>query len=217
MLRVALWTLACCIIAALAFLIATIRVVDSQPGAELPPVLRPAAAPPLAVPSAPPGGVAAPTGYTSERPAAPLLVPVAGVDPVALASNWGDERGDGTRTHQGLDIMAPANTPVIAVANGPVEKLFLSQGGGGISLYQRSADGRWIYYYAHLAGYAPGMVEGQYLSGGEILGYVGDTGNAGPGNFHLHFGVALLAPGERWHQGIPVDPYPLLAGSRAGR
>ena len=201
--RIALWVLAGCAAAFVAFLAATVRVVEpstatAQPGA------------PRRTPAAPQTPVAVGHGPG-------LIVPVYGVSASALRGNWGDARGGGARTHQGLDIMASANTPVVAAADGRVEKLFYSNGGGGITLYQRSSDGGWIYYYAHLAGYAGGVVEGKTVRAGETLGYVGDTGNAGAGNYHLHFGVARMARGERWHQGIPVDPYPLLAGSRASR
>jgi murein DD-endopeptidase MepM/ murein hydrolase activator NlpD len=202
-LRIALWVAGGCAVAVVAFLAATIRVVEPSTATVQPPPeppLPPAVAPMVVV-----------------AHDASLLVPVAGVARASLRSNWGEPRGDGTRAHQGLDIMAPANTPVIAAADGRVEKLFYSNGGGGITLYQRSADGGWIYYYAHLAGYAPGIVEGRVLRAGEVLGYVGDTGNSGAGNYHLHFGVNRMAPGERWHQGTPVDPYPLLAGSRVDR
>ena len=78
-------------------------------------------------------------------------------------------------------------------------------------------SGGWIYYYAHLAGYAPGVHEGQVVKAGDPLGYVGDTGNAGAGNYHLHFGLSRTAPGKRWYQGQDVDPYPLLAGKPAPR
>lgn len=192
-LRIVLWVVGGCAAALIAFLAATIRVVE--PGA--------ADAQPASLPVQPPPQVG-----LVDVPG--LIVPVQGVRRNQLRSNWGEARGGGTRAHQGLDIMAPANTPVIAAADGRVEKLFYSNGGGGITLYQRSADGGWIYYYAHLAGYAPGIAEGRSLRAGDVLGYVGDTGNAGTGNYHLHFGVSRMAPNERWHQGTPVDPYPLL-------
>ncbi|UUL83293.1 M23 family metallopeptidase [Sphingomonas qomolangmaensis] len=146
-----------------------------------------------------------------------LTVPVAGVPRAAIASSWGDPRGDGTRAHRGHDIMAPRGTPVLAAADGVIEKLFESGGGGGTTLYVRSLDSRWSYYYAHLAGYAPGIREGFAVRAGDVLGYVGDTGNAGPGNYHLHFGMHLMQPGDDWHQGRAVDPTPLLAGTAAAR
>jgi peptidoglycan LD-endopeptidase LytH len=141
-----------------------------------------------------------------------LTVPVAGIERSAIASSWGDPRGGGTRLHRGNDILAPGGTPVIAAAEGIVEKLYWSAGGGGNTLYVRSPDGRWSYYYAHLAGYAPGMAEGAWVRAGQPIGYVGDTGNAGTGNTHLHFGMSVMAPGDRWWQGRAVDPTPLLAG-----
>ena len=144
-----------------------------------------------------------------------LVVPVAGVRRSALVSNWGDARGGGARTHHGLDIMAPSGTPVIAAAAGTVEKLYES-GLGGTTLYVRSPDRLWTYYYAHLAGYAAGIREGQHVAAGETIGYVGDTGDAGAGNYHLHFSTTRMRPEQRWYQGEDVDPYPMLAGGGAG-
>ena len=148
--------------------------------------------------------------------AATIGMPVAGVSADQIADSWGDSRGDGTRVHQAIDIPAPGGTPVLAAAPGQVEKLFESAA-GGTTLYVRSPGREWIYYYAHLAGYAPGIREGSPVQRGTLLGFVGDTGNAGAGNTHLHFAVNRMAPGERWHQGTPVNPYPLLAGSALRR
>lgn len=147
---------------------------------------------------------------------AAIAIPVAGVTADQIADTWGDSRGDGTRSHQAIDIPAPGGTLVIAAAPGQVEKLFNSAA-GGTTLYVRSPDRAWTYYYAHLAGYAPGIREGSSVTRGTVLGYVGDTGNAGAGNTHLHFGVSRMAPGDRWHAGTPVNPYPLLAGSALRR
>jgi len=145
-----------------------------------------------------------------------LRVPVVGIRRSAIGGSWGDARDGGDRPHHGTDIMAPGGTPVVAAATGRVEKLFHSDA-GGVTAYVRSADRRWSYYYAHLAGYAPGLAEGQAVRAGDPIGFVGDTGNAGAGNTHLHFGVSRMAPGDRWSDGEPVDPYPLLAGSAADR
>ena len=145
----------------------------------------------------------------------PLIVPVAGIARDALTDTWGQSRADGARAHQGIDIIAPEGTPVLAVAAGTVERLFDSSAGGH-TLYIRSTDHRWSYYYAHLAGYADGIAAGRAVRGGETIGYVGDTGNAGTGNFHLHFGLSRMGEGDGWWQGEPVNPYPLLVG-RAGR
>ncbi|WP_315761066.1 M23 family metallopeptidase [Sphingomonas sp. Y38-1Y] len=143
-----------------------------------------------------------------------LTVPVAGIERSAIASSWGDPRGGGARLHRGNDIMAPGGTPVLAAADGVVEKVFWSAGGGGNTLYVRSPDGRWTYYYAHLAAYAPGIEEGTRVRAGQPIAAVGDTGNAGPGNTHLHFGLSAMAPGQRWWEGRAVDPTPLLTGKR---
>lgn len=163
----------------------------------------------VAVPTPPP----APPGERIRWHGGLLTVPVAGVARSAIASSWGDPRGGGTRLHRGNDILAPGGTPVLAAADGVVEKVFFSNGGGGNTLYVRSPDGRWSYYYAHLAGYAPGIAEGMRVHAGQPIATVGDTGNAGPGNTHLHFGLSAMAPGERWYQGRAVDPTPLLTGA----
>jgi murein DD-endopeptidase MepM/ murein hydrolase activator NlpD len=155
-------------------------------------------------------------GEPSARDDAPLAVPVAGVRRAAIVDSWMDPRGGGSRGHHGTDIPAAAGTPVIAAAPGTVEKLFQSNL-GGTTAYIRSPDRRWIYYYAHLAGYAPGLHEGQQVRTGQPIGYVGDTGDAGAGNYHLHFGLQRMQPGERWHQGEDVNPFPLLAGRARGR
>ena len=141
-----------------------------------------------------------------------LVVPVAGVRPEQLRDTYSQARAGGARVHDAIDIMAPRGTPVLTAADGVVERLFFSRGGGGISAYVRSPDRRWIYYYAHLDGYAPGLSEGQRLRRGDPIGTVGSTGNANPAAPHLHFAIHLMGPADRWHQGTPVNPYPLLAG-----
>ena len=139
-----------------------------------------------------------------------LQVPVAGVRREAIVDTWGQARGEG-RVHHGTDIVAPVGTPVLAAATGTVEKLFQSRL-GGTTLYERSVDRRWTFYYAHLSGYAPGLHEGQVVRAGEVIAYVGDTGDAGPGNFHLHFSAARLTPEQRWWQAQDVNAYPMLRG-----
>jgi len=141
-----------------------------------------------------------------------LAVPVAGVKPGDLVDTYTQARAGGARSHDAIDIMAATGTPVVAAASGKVEKLFFSDGGGGITAYVRSDDGRWNYYYAHLSAYAPGLREGQQLRRGDPVGYVGSTGNANPEGPHLHFAINRMNPGEKWWQGTPINPYPLLAG-----
>ena len=143
-------------------------------------------------------------------PASPggLIIPVLGVRPEQLRDTFAEARSEG-RVHDAIDIVAARGTPVIAVADGPIVKLFQSDR-GGITIYQLSTDGKFVYYYAHLERYADGLGEGHFAKQGETIAYVGDTGNASPGNYHLHFSVAEISdPKNFWH-GININPYPLL-------
>lgn len=146
-----------------------------------------------------------------------LAIPVAGLKSEQLVDTFTQARAGGARVHDAIDIMAPHGTPVVAAAPGRVEKLYTSQGGGGITAYVRSDDGRWNYYYAHLQDYARGLAEGQKVRRGTLLGHVGSTGNANPDGPHLHFAINRMSAGEAWHQGSPVNPYPLLAGKPPAR
>jgi murein DD-endopeptidase MepM/ murein hydrolase activator NlpD len=144
-----------------------------------------------------------------------LAIPVVGVKASDLVDTYDAARGSGRR-HDANDIMAPEGTPVIAAADGTIEKLFFSHGGGGITIYERATDPKWQYYYAHLSAYAPGLHEGQQVKRGQVIGRVGHTGDASPSGPHLHFAINSMGPGQRWWQGTPINPYPLLAGKRAG-
>ncbi|MFL6857907.1 MAG: M23 family metallopeptidase [Allosphingosinicella sp.] len=157
-----------------------------------------------------------------EAPRAPLAIapsglaiPVAGIKAEQLGDTFTQARSGG-RVHDAIDIMAPRGTPVVAAMPGTVEKLFFSNGGGGITAYVRSPDGLYTYYYAHLEAYAPGLREGQAVRQGDPIGRVGSTGNANPEGPHLHFAIHRMAPGEKWYQGTAINPYPLLAGKRSG-
>ena len=141
-----------------------------------------------------------------------LVIPVEGVPSSALADTFTQARAGGARPHDAIDIMAARGRPVVAAADGRVEKLFWS-GEGGRTLYQRSTDGKRIYYYAHLDSYAPGLGEGQALQRGQPIGTVGSTGNADESAPHLHFAILLVRPDEPWYGGQPINPYPLLVGS----
>lgn len=147
--------------------------------------------------------------------AAGLIIPVAGVSAEQLVDTWGQSRAGGARWHQAIDIMAPRGTPVLAARSGRIEKLFESAAGGH-TLYLRTADGRFVDYYAHLDAYAPALQEGQLVRQGQPIATVGSTGNASPDGPHLHFEVKRMYPGDRWHQGTPLNPYPLLAGTGGG-
>lgn len=146
-------------------------------------------------------------------PAAPLAMPLPGLRPDQLQDTYDDPRGD-TRRHEALDLMAPAGTPVLAVADGHVEKLFTSDQ-GGLTIYQFEPTGHYAYYYAHLQRYAPGLAEKQAVKRGEVIGYVGSSGNANPAAPHLHFAVFVLGPERQWWKGTPINPYPLLGGRPA--
>jgi murein DD-endopeptidase MepM/ murein hydrolase activator NlpD len=137
-----------------------------------------------------------------------LIVPVAGVRPDQLLDTFDDARSEG-RVHDAIDIMAPAETPVIAAADGKILKLFHSDK-GGTTIYQLSANQDLVFYYAHLSHYADGLVEGNLVKQGEVIAYVGDTGNAGPGNYHLHFSIAAVTDPKRYWEGTNINPYPLL-------
>src|SRR6476620_856254 len=137
-----------------------------------------------------------------------LIIPVAGVRADQLVDTYTASRSEG-RTHDAIDIMAPAETPVLAAADGQITKLWQSAK-GGTTIYQLSADQKIIFYYAHLAHYADGLTEGKQVRQGEVIAYVGDTGNAGPGNYHLHFSIALVSDPKRYWEGTNINPYPLL-------
>lgn len=144
------------------------------------------------------------------RPAATarLLIPVAGVRERDLEDSYGAGRSGG-RKHKGVDIFAPDGTPVLAAAGGVIVKRATSAQ-GGISLYHRDADGRTIYYYAHLQRYRAGLKEGDLVRAGDVIAYVGHTGNAPAGNPHLHFAVYTVSDPNRWWRGRDLNPYPLL-------
>jgi murein DD-endopeptidase MepM/ murein hydrolase activator NlpD len=97
----------------------------------------------------------------------------------------------------------------VATADGTVLKLFLSDK-GGVTLYELDPSERYVYYYAHLMRYAEGVVEGKQLRRGDVIAYVGDTGNAGAGNYHLHFAISKISSPRQWSGGDPINPYPLL-------
>ena len=165
-------------------------------------VVDPATGPPVAIAE---GVEVGPAG---------LAIPVQGVQAKQLTDTFTQARAGGARVHDAIDIMAAEGTPVIAATEGKVEKLFFSEGGGGITAYVRSPDQRWTYYYAHLQSYAPGLAEGQTVKQGQLIGRVGHTGNASPGGPHLHFAINQMRAGEKWWQGTPINPYPLLAGKK---
>lgn len=137
-----------------------------------------------------------------------LIIPVAGVKPENLSDTFKDSR-DGGRVHDAIDIMAPGGTPVLAAADGEIARFFDSER-GGITIYQYSHDKKLIYYYAHLQKRADNIQPGQFVKQGTVIGYVGDTGNSGAGNFHLHFAIWAIDDPKRFWEGTNINPYPLL-------
>ncbi len=137
-----------------------------------------------------------------------LVIPVSGIRPEQLIDTFGDARSEG-RLHDAIDIAAPAGTPVLAAADGRIVKLWQSER-GGTTIYQLGPNQEVIFYYAHLAGYAPGLAEGNNVRQGDVIAYVGDTGNAGTGNYHLHFSIAVVSDPKRYWEGTNINPYPLL-------
>ncbi len=155
----------------------------------------------------------APTPSVSAPPAAELddrdlLIPVEGVDAADLVESFHDRRGE-SRTHDAIDILAPMGTPVRAVEDGRIAKLFNSKA-GGITIYQFDPTQKYCYYYAHLDRYADGLRENDTVRRGQVIGYVGVSGNAPKDTPHLHFAIFKLTDEKRWWEGAPVDPYPVL-------
>jgi len=137
-----------------------------------------------------------------------LIIPVSGVKASQLLDTFADARSEG-RVHDAIDIPAAQGTPVIAAADGEIIKLFQSER-GGTTIYQLSTNKKIVYYYAHLQGYVDGLAAGKMVHQGEVIAYVGDTGNAGAGNYHLHFSIAIVSEPKRYWEGTNINPYPLL-------
>ena len=140
-----------------------------------------------------------------------LTMPVAHMKLSDIRDTFNDSRG-GKRNHEATDILAPLGTPVLAVEDGIIVKLFLSVPGGR-TIYQFDPSERYCYYYAHLDAYESRLTEGMHVRRGDVIGYVGTTGNAPPNTPHLHFGIAEIGKDKKWWGGTPLDPYPILRAS----
>jgi murein DD-endopeptidase MepM/ murein hydrolase activator NlpD len=138
-----------------------------------------------------------------------LEIPVRGVEENELYDSFDDARG--SRVHQAIDIIAERGTPVLAVEDGTVKKLFTSKG-GGLTIYQFDPAETFCYYYAHLDSYAHNVREGMSVKKGDVIGYVGSTGNASKDAPHLHFAIFRLTSERQWWKGEPINPYPILRG-----
>ena len=165
--------------------------------------------PPSAATVAAPAGPAAALAQLS---ASGLLLPVSGITAKQLTDTFTDARGEG-RSHEALDIMAARGTPVLATADGKVVMLFTSVR-GGLTIYEFDPTETYAYYYAHLDRYQAGLAEGQSIKRGDVIGYVGSTGDASPEAPHLHFAIFVLGPEKQWWKGTAINPYPLLTSAR---
>lgn len=171
---------------------------------------QPTPPPPAALPQ-----VTTPSPDAGSLPRGRLLIPVAGIRAADLRDTFKDARSEG-RAHDAIDIMAPLGTAVYAADDGRIAKLFDSRL-GGITIYQFDPSESYVYYYAHLHGYAPGLAEGQAVRRGQVIGYVGYTGNASPDGPHLHFAVSILDAEKKWWKATPVNPFPLLTDGQLAR
>ncbi len=151
---------------------------------------------------------------TTDSPTS-LMIPVVGIKREQLQDTFSASRSQG-RVHNAIDIMAPLGTPVVAVADGEIAKFFDSER-GGITIYQYSSDKKFVYYYGHLQKRAENLSEKDYVRRGTVIGYVGDTGNSGAGNYHLHFSIAILDDPKRIFDGTEINPYPLLKDALESR
>ncbi len=133
-----------------------------------------------------------------------LLFPIEGVDPSTIKGSFYEMHGGAM--HGASDILAPRNTPIHALEDGTIAQLFLSKP-GGLTIYQFDPSGEYVYYYAHLEKYAPGLTQGDKVKRGQVIGYVGTSGNAPKDTPHLHLSVSLLGPEKHWWVGAPIDPY----------
>ena len=138
-----------------------------------------------------------------------LLLPVAGVTPDELTDTYNAPRGGG-RSHEAIDIMAPADAPVVAAISGTIIRRYWSESGGR-SLYQYGPDSARVYYYAHLNRYKPDVREGTSVARGDTLAFVGDSGNAPDGAHHLHFGIWMETKVGYFWDGRTINPYPALS------
>jgi len=137
-----------------------------------------------------------------------LGLPLPNLKRADIRDTFNEIRADG-KPHEATDIMAPRGTPVLAIGDGTVTKLFYSRFGGN-TVYEFAPQQIYCYYYAHLDRYASGTREGMPVHKGDVLGYVGSTGDASPDAPHLHLAIYRLGPEKQWWVGTAINPYPLL-------
>jgi murein DD-endopeptidase MepM/ murein hydrolase activator NlpD len=129
-----------------------------------------------------------------------LRLPVVGIRSSTLDDSWHAPRDGGARVHKGIDIFAPKGTEVVAVVDGVISFIG-DQKLGGHCIWLTTENGA-SFYYAHLDRWAAGLYEGMDVQAGDLIGYVGNTGNAKFTPSHLHFGIN--------ENDEMVNPYPLL-------
>ena len=144
----------------------------------------------------------------------PMASPIEGLRPPDLRDTFNEVHNG--HAHEAIDIVAPLGTPVHAVVSGTIRKLFLSKPGGN-AIYEFDEAGERSYYYAHLQRYADGLREGTRVARGDVIAYVGSTGNADPRAPHLHFAIFELGARREWWKGTPIDPYASLAAALRDR
>jgi len=153
------------------------------------------------------------TTTTTMLPPPPPPLPPGGIrfpmDPVPrcfILDNYGDGRSGG-RSHQGVDILATLGQKIYAVVDGTlIRQAVAGQPGAELSgnyWVMRADSDKSQYVFGHMSEFAAGLEVGSHVSAGQVIGYVGDTGNPGPGNYHLHFGYQPQG-------GAFVDPLALL-------
>jgi murein DD-endopeptidase MepM/ murein hydrolase activator NlpD len=169
---------------------------------EAPPPVSP---PPAPNPALPPALEGDPLGDLRNRH---LSLPIPGIASKDLRSSFEERRGS-SRVHEAIDILAPRNTPILAVEDGTIARLFQSDA-GGTTIYQFDPTTTYVYYYAHLERYAAGLKEGGRVKRNEVIGYVGTSGNAPKDTPHLHFAIFKLTEKKRWWEGAAIDPYLIL-------
>ncbi len=178
-----------------------------EPVKEIPPLLP--------IPSIAPAETPVNTGLETEQNSvsgqfseSSLMIPVVGIKREDLQDTYTAARSE-NRVHNAIDIIAPGGTPVVAASDGVIAKFFESER-GGITIYQFSPDKHFIYYYAHLQKRADNLNENDFVKKGTLIGYVGDTGNSGTGNYHLHFEIMISEDSKSYWKGTDLNPYPLL-------
>lgn len=163
-------------------------------------------------PAAVPTATVTPPASVSDSLPYQLILPVAGIRPDQLRDTFTESRSEG-RVHDAIDIIAPRGAEVKAALDGTIVRLFKSEK-GGLTLYQLSPDQKFVFYYAHLDHYADAIKDGKPVKQGEVIAYVGDTGNAAAGNYHLHFAIWRISDPKKFWNGENLNPFPLLRNSR---